>query len=96
MAGLLATWDSVLLTVCLYSSLLMHLAQQWWQDPNYTHGFFVPVFSLFLIWESRARLAALPMKPSWWGLVILIFALMVLVLGTITSGFFLSRVPLLL
>jgi transmembrane exosortase EpsH len=92
LAGLLATWDSVLLTVCLYSSLLMHLAQQWWQDA----GFFVPVFSLFLIWESRARLAALPMKPSWWGLVILIFALMVLVLGTITSGFFLSRVPLLL
>ena len=86
----------VLLTIWLYSSLLMRLAQQWWQDPNYTHGFFVPVFSLFLIGESRARLAALPMKPSWWGLVILIFALMVLVLGTITSGFFLSRVSLLL
>jgi exosortase len=86
----------ILLTIWLYSSLLMRLAQQWWQDPNYTHGFFVPVFSLFLIWESRARLAALPRKPSWWGLVILIFALMVLVLGTITSGFFLSRVSLLL
>jgi exosortase len=74
----------------------MRLAQQWWLDPNYTHGFFVPVFSLFLIWESRARLATLPRKPSWWGLVILIFALMVLVLGTITPGFFLSRVSLLL
>jgi hypothetical protein len=61
--------SDVLLTVWLYSSLLMHLAQQWWQDPNYTHGFFVPVFSLFLNWENRARLAALPMKPSWWGLV---------------------------
>ena len=86
----------ILLTAWLYSPLLLRLAQQWWQDPNYTHGFFVPVFSLFLIWENRARLAALQMKPSWWGLVILTFALMALVLGTISSGFFLSRVSLLL
>ena len=86
----------VLLTAWIYSPLLLKLAQQWWRDPNYTHGFFVPVFSLFLIWEGREKLAALPIRPSWWGLVILVFALMALVLGTISSGFFLSRVSLLL
>src|SRR5258708_39520168 len=86
----------VLLTAWLYAPLVLRLAQQWWQDPNYTHGFFVPVFSLFLLWEGREKLAALPIKPSWWGLVILVFALIALVLGTISSGFFLSRVSLLL
>jgi exosortase len=86
----------VLLTAWIYSPLLLKLAQQWWQDPNYTHGFFVPVFSLFLIWEGREKLAALPIRRSWWGLLILVFALMALVLGTISSGFFLSRVSLLL
>jgi exosortase len=85
-----------LLTAWLYSPLLMKLAQQWWQDPNYTHGFFVPVFSLFLIWESREKLAALPLNPSWSGLAMLVFALVALVLGTVSSGFFLSRVSLLL
>ena len=84
------------MTGWLYSPLLLRLMQQWWQDPNYTHGFFVPVFSLFLIWENREKLAALRVKPSWWGLVILVFALMALILGTISSGFFLSRVSLLL
>ena len=84
------------MTVWLYSPLLLRLAHQWWQDPNYTHGFFVPVFSLFLIWEGRAKLATLRIQPSWWGLVMLAFALMALVLGTISSGFFLSRVSLLL
>lgn len=83
------------MTAWLYSPLLLRLAQQWWQDPNYTHGFFVPVFSLFLVWERRDKLAAIRMKPSWWGLVILVFALMALILGTISSGFFLSRVSLL-
>jgi exosortase len=95
----LAYWQTgilVLLAVWLYSPLLLRLAQQWWQDPNYTHGFFVPLFSLFLIWESRGKLAALQVKPSWWGLVMLVLALMALVLGTIGSGFFLSRVSLLL
>jgi exosortase len=86
----------LLMTAWLYSPLLLRLAQQWWQDPNYTHGFFVPVFSLFLIWEGRAKLAALRIQPSWWGLIMLALALMALVLGTISSGFFLSRVSLLL
>jgi exosortase len=72
------------------------MASQWWQDPNYTHGFFVPVFSLFLLWERRAKLAALRVKPAWSGLVILLFALMALIQGTIKSGFFLYRLSVLL
>jgi exosortase len=72
------------------------MASQWWQDPNYTHGFFVPVFSLFLLWERRARLATLRIQPAWSGLVILLFALMTLVVGTVKSGFFLYRVSVLL
>jgi exosortase len=85
---LLATW--------LYTPLALRMASQWWQDPNYTHGFFVPVFSLFLLWERRAKLAALRVKPAWSGLVILLFALMTLILGTVKSGFLLYRVSVLL
>ncbi len=85
-----------LLAAWLYAPLAFRLATRWWQDPNYTHGFFVPVFSLFLLWEGRAKLAALPMKPSWSGLIILLFALIAVVLGTISSEFFLSRISFLL
>jgi exosortase len=84
-----------LLAAWLYAPLALRMARQWWQDPNYTHGFFVPVFSLFLLWERRAKLAALRITPAWSGLVILLFALMALILGTITSGFFLFRVSVL-
>ena len=85
-----------LLAAWLYAPLAIRLARQWWLDPNYTHGFFVPIFSLFLLWEGRAKLAALPVKPAWSGLVMLLFALLALVLGTISSEFFLSRISLLL
>jgi exosortase len=83
------------LAAWLYAPLAIRLAILWWRDPNYTHGFFVPLFSLFLIWERREKLAAIRIQPSWSGLVILLFALLTLVLGTIDSRFFLSRLSLL-
>jgi len=86
----------VLLAAWLYGPFALRMASQWWHDPNYTHGFFVPVFSLFLLWERRAKLATLRIDPAWSGMVILVFALMTLVVGTIKSGFFLYRVSVLL
>jgi exosortase len=86
----------VLLAAWLYGPFALRMASQWWHDPNYTHGFFVPVFSLFLLWERRAKLVTLRIDPAWSGLVILVFALMTLVVGTIKSGFFLYRVSVLL
>jgi exosortase len=85
-----------LLTAWLYAPIMSRLAVQWWQDPNYIHGFFVPAFSLFLLWEDRAKLAALPPKPSWSGLIIVLFALFALAIGVLSSEFFLPRISLLL
>jgi exosortase len=80
----------------LYSSILFHLAKQWSNDPNFSHGFFVPAFSLFVLWQDRARLARKPRKPSSWGLLIVIFGLSVLVVGVLGAELFLSRISLLL
>jgi exosortase len=80
----------------LYASVLLHLAKQWSNDPNFSHGFFVPAFSLFVLWQDRARLARQPSEPSSWGLVIIIFALSVLVVGVLGAELFLSRISLLL
>jgi exosortase len=87
----------VLLTAWLYAPIAFRLIQEWWLDPNYVHGFLVPAFALFLVWEDRHRLATLRLKPSWWGLVILLFALLALAVGAASSGeFFLPRISLLL
>jgi exosortase len=86
----------LLLAACLYGPLALHLGREWWKDPNYTHGFFVPAFSLFLIWERRAKLAEIRTKPLWLGLVILVFGLIALIFGTVSSAVFLCRISLLL
>jgi exosortase len=82
--------------VWLYASVLRHLVGQWAHDPNYSHGFFVPLFSLFVVWSEREKLRKLPVAPSATGLLVLLFGLVVLSAGTLGAELFLSRFSLLL
>lgn len=91
-------WQWVVLSAALlwvYAPVLIHLVRQWERDPNYSHGFFVPAFSLFVIWSERERLRSLPARPSWSGLLVLAAALAILAAGTMGAELFLSRFSLL-
>ncbi len=91
-------WQILSLVVVLgwlYASVLRHLVWQWAHDPNYSHGFFVPLFSLFVIWSEREKLRKLPIEPSWSGLLVLSFGLLVLAAGILGAELFLSRISLL-
>ncbi len=41
----------------------------WSTNEDYGHGFFVPLFSLFLLWSRRDMMANYAGRGSWWGLV---------------------------
>jgi exosortase len=84
------------LLLWLYMPTLAHLFGQWWNDPNYSHGFFVPLFSVFVLWQERTRLSALTLRPSWSGLLFLGFGLCVLIIGQMGAELFLSRLSLLI
>lgn len=78
----------------LYAPVLTGLTQQWWSDPNFSHGFFVPLFSLFVLWQGRSTLAAVPRQPSMWGLPVIVISLCTLVLGVLGAEVFLARTSL--
>jgi exosortase len=80
----------------LYYDILARLAMDWWIDPNFSHGFLVPIFSAFVVWQDRKQLAALPKKPSWFGLAVIAGALVVLIVGVLGAELFLSRSSLVL
>jgi exosortase len=69
---------------------------QWWHDPNFSHGFFVPLFSAFVIWQEREHLAQLPLQPSWSGLALVALALAILIVGQMGAELFLARFSLLI
>ena len=80
----------------LYFPILSRLTQQWWSDPNFSHGFFVPLFSAFVLWKDRSLLAAVPRKPSIWGLPLIVFSLCTLIVGVLGVELFLARTSLIL
>ncbi len=95
----LPLWRRTLLAVLLlwlYLPTLTHLVAQWWHDPNFSHGFFVPIFVAFVVWQERPKLAAIKPRPSWSGLFVLIFGLFVLVIGQMGAELFLARSSLLI
>jgi exosortase len=84
-----------LLIGLLYYRILAHLVLDWWTDPNYSHGFIIPIFCAWVVWQNRKRIAEIPVKPSWSGFVVIVGALGILVLGVLGAENFLSRTSLL-
>lgn len=94
----LARWQGtllLLLVVWLYASILARLFFQWINDPNFSHGIFVPAFALFVLWQDRKKLKLIAPAPSWSGLPIIVVALLMLMLGVLGAELFFSRVSLL-
>jgi exosortase D (VPLPA-CTERM-specific) len=85
----------LLLIAWLYGSILARLFGQWINDPNFSHGIFVPAFSLFVLWQNRKPLSCIAPAPSWSGLAVLVCALLVLMLGVLGAELFFSRLSLL-
>ena len=83
-------WFFGLLVLC-YAPVLMRLVQQWDQDEDMGHGFFVPLIAGYIAWQKRADLMALRTKPSYLGLAIVVFAAVQLWIGTLGAELFLAR-----
>lgn len=82
------------LLVALYWKILHAMVIQWWDDPNYTHGFLVPLFSFYLVWRQRAVLRELPRSGSLLGIPVILLGVAVLYLGDLGADNFLMRTSL--
>jgi exosortase len=66
--GLLATaWS--------YGSTLVAISERWIADPQYSHGWLVPLFSLYLLFHRRNFLIVESFHPRFWGLGLVGFAM---------------------
>ena len=65
----------------MYHNIAAKIVFDWYDLPDYSHGFLVPLFSLFLVWDKRKALAAIPIRQTWQGLPLIVFSLIILVAG---------------
>jgi len=76
----------------LYWGVLTKLVYDWANDGNYSHGFLIVPLAAYFVWERRARLAAIEVHPTVWGLVVLVASVAVLLVGLLGAELFLTRV----
>jgi exosortase len=82
---------AILLCV-LYYRVAFKLVYDWYNLPDYSHGFLVPLFAAFLVWDKRKVLSATPIKQTWAGISLVLFGLAVLILGVYGVELFTARI----
>src|SRR5271157_4456615 len=75
-------WIALPLAIC-YASVLQRLVAQWWNDPDMGHGFFVPLVAGYIVWQRRAELLSIEARPTWWGLLLVVWGGLQLLIGTL-------------
>jgi exosortase len=85
-------WFFALLVLC-YAPVLGHLVEQWNNDEDVGHGFFVPPIAAYIAWTRREQLfRAENIRPNYWGLAIVVFAALQLFIATLGAEIFLARI----
>jgi exosortase len=83
-------WFGALLIITYYP-ILKHLVEQWENDPDVGHGFFVPLVAGYIAWQRRDRLMALEWKPAWWGIALMVLGGVQAYIGLLGAELFLQR-----
>jgi exosortase len=78
----------------VYYRVLTGLVKTWWVDPDFSHGFLVPIFAAYLLWVKRKTLRTERIAPVGGGVAVVAFGLLVLLLGEYGAALFLSRLSL--
>ena len=79
------------LVAALYGPLLTQMVVQWWQDPDYGHGFVVPLFVGYVVYQRRHELRQVPLEPSNLGFPVMLGAIVLFLAGTLGAELFVSR-----
>src|SRR3954471_5970467 len=93
-------WKPVAVALALafvYFGVFAKLGYDWWTDENYSHGLLVPLVIGCILWGEGQRLAQARPRPSlWWGILLVLLALLSLWVGVAGAELYLQRLSLLL
>lgn len=72
-------WVKLLLVVvpfcAMFYDILFKIVRRWIVDPTWSHGFLIPLFSLYFLNQKQDRLLSLEPKPSYVGLAGLVLCI---------------------
>lgn len=78
-----------LLLIAGYVPVLTGLVEDWMNDEDMGHGFFVPPLAAYIAWTKRTDLR--PARRNWLGLAVVLFSMIQLWVATLGAELFLAR-----
>jgi exosortase A len=81
--------------VLLYASVMQRLVSDWIHMPDFSHGFLIPIVSLYFVYERRKQLSVLNPSTAWGGFGLIVFGILLHLLGNLATEFFTMRFSML-
>jgi len=75
----------------LYWPVIVPMVKQWASDDNYSHGFLVPLISLYLGYMRKNELQDATIRPCNYGILLVAFGLLMLILGWVATEYLTMR-----
>jgi exosortase len=83
-----------LIVTAIYCQVVGKLVADWYTNPDFSHGFLVAPFALYVLWDKRKILRDTPIQQTWAGVWLILAAIFVLFMGVYGAELFLSRLSL--
>ncbi len=80
-----------LLFVVTFYAPIRELYRDWSIDPNYSHGFLIPVVSMYFLWLQRHDLTRNQTGMAWPGIGIMLIGMIGAILGSAAAEWFVLR-----
>jgi len=75
----------------VYMTIVPDMVADWYDDPNYSHGFLVPLIAAYFLMQNWPAIKSTPLRPSNAGLLLIVGSLILLLLGYIGTEYFTMR-----
>ncbi len=85
-----------LFLVLAYFPVLIGLVKHWNTDDDMGHAFFVPLVAAYVAWDNKKFLFSLKPNPSILGVLLMLWGIAQLYIGSLGAEFFLQRSALLI
>jgi EpsI family protein len=80
----------------LFAPALPSLYNDWFEFKQFSHGLLVPFISAYLVWQRKGELRTTPIRSSSWGLMVVLPALLLALMGKAIGDAFSERIGMVL
>ena len=82
---------AVILAILTYWNGLAEAVFRWGSQEEYSHGYLIPLVTLYILWEKKGVILAAIGPPLWSGILVILMALTVFIVGEISALFVLIQ-----